>query len=246
MEKEQKKEINIMDILLLLKKFWVIILIVTIIFAAGSFAYTKTMMVPMYGSSAQVLIKALTPEAQTVYSDSTSRLMLVNNCIEVLSGTEVMQQVVDELELPLSAEQLQSCITISSPADTQVLKISVIHPDPKTAKDIAVTMVDKAEDVLARDVGVSALSTIQEPKVPKAPVSPNPVKNAVMGGFIGAFITIAIIIVVRFIKNKIYTAEDAQRALGLTVLASIPDIEDNTTVSAGLDSKDESDTKATQ
>jgi len=164
--------------------------------------------------------------------------MLVNNCIEVLSGTEVMQSVIDNLKLDMSPEELQRLVTISSPADTQVLKINVIHPDPKMAKTIASKMVEETEQVLAKDVGVAALSTIQQPKTPTAPISPNPVKNTIMGGFLGAFLSAAICIAIRFINNKIYTPDDVQRVLGLTVFASIPEVESNTTVSQSMESND--------
>ena len=52
-----------------------------------------------------------------------------------------------------------------------------------------------------------------------------------MGGFFGGFITALIALVIRFINNKIYTPEDVDRVLGLTVFASIPEVEENTTVS---------------
>ena len=234
---EKTNEINIMDILYIIRKHIVAIISVAVVMAIVSYVYTITLVTPMYRSSAHLLIKALTNDAMTVYSDSSSRVMLVNNCIEVLSGTEIMQSVVDELALDLTPEELQNLIVISSPADTQVLKINVIHPDPKVAKEIATKMVDKTEDVLARDVGVAALSTIQQPKIPLAPISPNPLKNTVMGGFLGGFITAAIVLIIRFINNKIYTPEDVDRVLGLTVFASIPEVVENTTVSKNADHK---------
>lgn len=234
---EKTNEINIMDILYIIRKHIVAIISVAVVMAIVSYVYTITLVTPMYRSSAHLLIKALTNDAMTVYSDSSSRVMLVNNCIEVLSGTEIMQSVVDELALDLTPEELQNLIVISSPADTQVLKINVIHPDPKVAKEIATKMVDKTEDVLARDVGVAALSTIQQPKIPLAPISPNPLKNTVMGGFLGGFITAAIVLIIRFINNKIYTPEDVDRVLGLTVFASIPEVVENTTVSKNADDK---------
>ncbi len=230
MENERTNEINIMDIIFILKKNFIAIISAAVVMAIIAYVYTVTMVVPMYRSTTQILIKALTEDAMTVYSDSSSRLMLVNNSIEVLGGTEVMGAIVDDLELDMTPEQLQSCVSISSPEDTQVLKFSVTHPDAETAKKIASQMVIEAEDVLAEDVGVAALSVIQEAKTPNAPISPNPVKNTVMGGFLGAFAAAALVVLIRFINNKIYSSDDVERVLGLTVLSSIPEITDNTTV----------------
>lgn len=235
MENERNNEINIFDILLILKKNIIGIIVVAMITAIAAYVYTVTMMVPLYRSSAHLLIKALTNDAMTVYTDSTSRTMLVNNCIEVLSGTEVMQDVVDSLKLDMSPEELQRSITISSPPDTQVLKINVIHYNPKTARQIASRMIEETEVALAKDVGVAALSIIQQPKTPMAPISPNPIKNTIMGGFLGAFAVAVLCILIRFINNKIYNADDIQRILGLTVFATVPHVEENTSVSQATD-----------
>ncbi len=221
-EKFTENEINILDMLLILKKHIFKIVAAAVIVAIAALLYTNFMVVPMYRSTTQMLIKGLNPEAMTIYPDSTSRIMLVNNSIEILGGTEVMLDVIDELSLELTPEMLQSCVSISSPVDTQVLKISVVHPDPVTAKDIAAKLADIAHSALAENVGVSALSTIEKAKTPTAPVSPNPLKNMVLGGFLGAVMSSAWFILVRFVNNKIYTAEDAERALGLTVFSSIP------------------------
>ena len=114
---ERSNEINIMDILYIIRKHIIAIVSVAVVMAIVSYIYTITLVTPMYRSSAHLLIKALTNDAMTVYSDSSSRVMLVNNCIEVLSGTEIMQSVVDELALDITPEELQNLITISSPAE---------------------------------------------------------------------------------------------------------------------------------
>lgn len=224
-ERIAENEINILDMLFILKKNIFKIVIATVVAAVLAFVYTVTMVTPIYRSTTQLLIKGLNMEAMSIYPDSTSRIMLVNNSIEVLSGTEVMQDVADELSLEMSPEQLQACVSISSPVDTQVLKISVMHPDPSIAKDIASKLSEIAHSVLAEDIGVSALSVIEEPKTPTGPVSPNVIKNTILGGFMGAFLSCAWFILVRFINNKIYTPDDAEKALGLTVFSAIPLVE---------------------
>ncbi len=224
-ERMTENEINILDILMILKKNIIKIAVVTLIFAIASYVYTVTMVAPTYRSSTQLLIKALNMDAMSIYPDSTSRLMLVNNSIEVLGGAEVMQDVADELSLEMTPEQLKGCVSISSPVDTQVLKISVVHPDPETAKDIASKFAEISHSVLAENVGVSALSIIEEAKTPKAPIAPNPLKNMILGGFMGGFLSCAWLVLARFINSRIYTSEDAEKTLGLTVFSSIPFVE---------------------
>jgi capsular polysaccharide biosynthesis protein len=221
-EKFTENEINILDLIFVIRKNWIKIAVAAVVCACIFLAYTLTLVTPMYRSATQLLIKGISSEAMSIYPDSTSRIMLVNNSIEVLSGTEVMQSVIDELGLKIMPEQLQSMVSISSPVDTQVLKISVTCADPELACKIAREFADISHSVLAENVGVSALSTIQVAKTPISPISPNIPKNVVMGGFVGAFLAAAFYILMWFVNNRIITPSDAERALGLTLFSSIP------------------------
>ena len=221
-ERITENEINILDMLFVVRKNFVKIVITAIIVAILFLTYTLTMVTPLYRSTTQLLVKGISQEAMTIYPDSTSRLMLMNNCIEVLYGTEAMTQVTDKLDLELTPEELQAMVSISSPADTQVIKISVTCPDRELAKDIASEFAELTYDVLAENVGVSALSTIQEAKTPISPVSPNPIKNTILGGFLGGILAAGFYLAMWFINNKINTPDDAEKSLGLTVFSSIP------------------------
>lgn len=239
-ERITENEINILDMLFIVRKNLGKIIIAAVAFAILFLSYTLTMVTPLYRCTTQLLVKGISQEAMSIYPDSTSRIMLMNNSIEVLMGTEVMLDVIDELELKLTPEQLQSMVSISSPADTQVIKISVVSADRNLAKDIAGTFAELTHDVLAENVGISALSTIQEAKTPINPISPNPIKNTILGGFLGGILAVGFYLVMWFINNKIYTPADAEKALGLTIFSSIPFVENEQT----NDEKKEGDKKA--
>lgn len=238
-ERITENEINILDMLFIVRKNLNKIILTAVIAAAVFLAYTLTLVTPLYKSTTQLLVKGISQEAMSIYPDSTSRIMLMNNSIEVLSGTEVMLDVIDELELEMTPEQLQSMVSISSPADTQVIKISVVSADRKLAKDIAAVFAELTHSVLAENVGVSALSTIQEAKTPINPISPNPIKNTILGGFLGGILAAGFCLVLWFVNNKIYTPADAEKALGLTVFSSIPLVEDEEAEKKASDKKAE-------
>ncbi len=224
-ERITENEINILDMLFVVRKNIVKIIIAAVVIALIFLTYTLTLVTPLYQSGTQLLVKGISQEAMTIYPDSTSRLMLMNNCIEVLSGTASMTKVAEELSINITPEDLQTMVSISSPADTQVIKISAISPDPEIAREIAETVEKVSRDVLSENVGVSALSTIQKAKTPVAPVSPNPIKNTILGGFLGGVLAVAFYLAMWFINNRIHTPADAEKALGLTVFSSVPFVE---------------------
>ena len=54
------------------------------------------------------------------------------------------------------------------------------------------------------------------------PVTPNTVKNTVLGALIGAVLAIGVVIVSYLLNDTIMTTDDIEKKLGMTVLASIP------------------------
>lgn len=219
--------LNLMDLVHLLLKNISKIVIVGILTAAIAFGYTKTMVVPQYRSSAKMVIKVVSAESLTTFNDVQIAVGLVNDCVEIICSRQVMQEIIDELDLNYTPDQLLSQISITAPEDTRVLKISVTNSDPELAKDIAAAVCAAAESKVASYVGVDSIKTFEKPTTPTAPYSPNVLKNTLMGAFFGMCAVAAILVFMKLINNKIYTQEDVEQMLGLSVFSTIPYIEEN-------------------
>lgn len=219
---DTEKEINIIDIFNIIKNNIAKIVIVGIITAIISFSYTKLCITPLYRSDAKMVIKVISNETFTTYSDVQIAVGLVNDCVEIIKSRQLMQKVIDKLELECTPEQLLSSVNISVPQDTRVLKLSVLSPDPKIAKSIAETICETTEEYTGDYVGVDSIKTFEVPNTPIAPSSPNVMQNTLLGGMVGAFLTAAVCFLISMFNKKITTQEDAERLLGLTVFSSIP------------------------
>jgi len=58
--------------------------------------------------------------------------------------------------------------------------------------------------------------------MPINPVSPNIMKNTVIGAALGAFLAIAIVVVIFLMDDTVKTADDVEKYLGLNTLTSVP------------------------
>lgn len=219
---DNEKEISIIDIFNTVRGNIAKIIIVGIIAAVVSFSYTKLCITPLYRSDAKMVIKVISSETFTTYSDVQIAVGLVNDCVEIIKSRQLMQKVIDKLELECTPEQLLSSISISVPQDTRVLKLSVVSPDPKLAKKIAETVCETTEEYTGDYVGVDSIKTFEVPNTPIAPSSPNVMQNTLFGGMAGAFLTAAVCVLISMFNKKITTQEDAERLLGLTVFSLIP------------------------
>lgn len=222
MENSNEREINIIDLFIVLRKNIFKIIAVGMIAAIISFAYTNLFVKPVYRSSAKMVIKVMSAESITTYSDVQIAVGLVNDCVEIIQSRQIMQKVIDKLDLDYTTDQLLGCISISVPVDTRVLKISVNNPDPQLAKKIADKLCETTEECAGDYIGVDSIKTFETPSTPIAPVSPNVFKNTVFGGIIGVILSSAFFILISLLNNKICTPDDAEQALNLTVFSAIP------------------------
>ncbi len=127
-----------------LKRYWALIwrwlwLIVLGVLVAGTTAYlVSSRMTPVYSASSRLLIdQAPGSSSGNEYSQVLLEQRLALTYIELLKTRPVLEETILRLDLPLTAGQLSSMISVSAPQDTQIIVLSVEDIDPRRAADIA-------------------------------------------------------------------------------------------------------------
>ena len=134
--------------------------------------------------------------------------------------------MIEKQKLDMNVDQLKSKISIGNPADTRVLSITISDTDPIRAQALAEEVAKTSSDYIG-DIMEMVPPKIIEEGVPAAyPSSPNVKKNAAMGGLAAAVLISGIICLGVIMDDTIKTEEDVEKYLGLTVLASIPDVDE--------------------
>jgi len=124
--------------------------------------------------------------------------------------------------LSMNTDELTGMLTVSAITDTRILKITVTNQDPYLARSIAIA-VREAASVHIRDVmNIESLNVVEDANLPESPSSPNVTRNALLGGILGIVSSVLILFVVFMLDDTIKTAEDVERYLEVSVLASIP------------------------
>jgi len=63
---------------------------------------------------------------------------------------------------------------------------------------------------------------IAEAKTPRVPVSPKPIKNGILGGFVGLLLAVGVSFLHEQLDDRIRSRDEAEKATGLPVLAELP------------------------
>ena len=200
---QEEVEIDIRDIFYLLKAHIIQIIFVGILAALLAGVGTKCLITPQYTSTSKLYISGKGSVISSL-ADLQVGTQLTKDYAELVQSRVVMEDVIKKLDLDMEYQDLLGITTVSNTTDTRILVISVTYPDPKMAKKI----VDEIAEVTKKRI-----SEI---------ISPNLMKNVVLGGICGVALTIFILIIRYILDDKIKSQEDIEKYLQLNTLAMIP------------------------
>jgi capsular polysaccharide biosynthesis protein len=150
---------------------------------------------------------------------------LVKDYKILIKSRPITEQVIHDLKLNMTHEELITYIDVVAPIDTRIIEIQVSHPDAALAKRIADSIAEISSESMVSIMGMEQANIIEEGNLPTIPSSPSIIKNTVIGGAIGILLTAGIIILITLLNDSIKTEADIERYLELTVLGFIPIVE---------------------
>ena len=137
----------------------------------------------------------------------------------------VLEPIINELGLKESASSLASKINIYALEDTLLIRVSINHPDPKLAIKIVKAIGQTAPEVINQRITSGYITEIEAPSVTVNPVTPNVTRYTVMGGVVGIFAVVLIIVVISLFNNKIKSVDELQETVNLPLLGVIPSLQ---------------------
>ena len=227
-DNEQEYEIDLKEIAIaILDRIWIVIF-VGIACALLVGIITKVFITPMYTSTTKLyVINKQNSDNNITYTDLQTGNLLTNDYIIQVKGTKVLSQVISELNLTDTEDELASRITVSNPENSRFIVISVSDKDPVVAQQIASCVAKVSSDVVKEVMDLEKVNVAEEANLPLEESSPNLKKNVLLGGAAGVFVSLLLIVVFYLLNDRIRTPEDVKRYLGLNTLGQIPVLENS-------------------
>lgn len=226
MENREEVEIDLLDLLYYLrKKVWIIF--AAFVVAAGIGAVvTSLFMEDEYTATTRMYVLNRSSETTVSSSDYSVSNYMVNDYTILITGENVAEAVIDELNLDMSASELAGKISVEAIDSSRVMQISVVDNDAKRAANIANCVREVATEQLKAIMDVEAVNLVYEADVPEGKSGPSLVKNTALAALLGLVLVIGIFVVIYLMDDTIRTEEDVERWLGLSVLGAIPESAD--------------------
>lgn len=225
-----------LDLKELFEIFWskkIQIILIVLIFAVIGIIYTVGFVNPEYTSSTTLVLARSNQEEQsqtsgntTANSITTTDITLNSNLVPtysvIVKSKDVLGQVISNLGIDISWEELSNNVTVSAVEDTEVIEISITNADPanatKIANEIAKVFTDKVSDIF----NISNVYVLDEAEAPNGPSNINHTRDVIIFAFIGLVIAVMYVLIANMLDTTIKSADDIERQFKLPVLASIP------------------------
>jgi capsular polysaccharide biosynthesis protein len=219
-------EIDLGEIVgLLLSRAWFIILC-AILAAAVGFSISKFVVTELYQSTTSIYILNKQDNSTLTYSDVQLGSQLTKDYANLITSRSVIEKVIDDCGLDTTYAGLNSKVEVETLSDTRIIEITVTDEDPEMAQFIANEIRKEAATHITNVMDIQAVNVVDEANLPTSPSSPNIPKWTMIGFLIGAFISVAVVVVKFMLDDTIKTSDDVERYLGLSTLGMIPIRED--------------------
>lgn len=215
------EEINLKEVYSYFKSkiLWILIAIVAIIIIGN--VYTIITREPMYRSNTTIV---LVGESKDGYSQSDSQLNqnLIGTYSEIIKSRKVLSQVIENLKLKMSVEELSNNITTTSVEDTEIIQITVANAKAKDAKKIT----DEVAKVFSEEIqdiyNLENVAIIDKAELSKNPYNINYVKDNIIYLMVGFVLSFGIVFIMYYFDTSIKSSEVVEEKLGLTVIGVVP------------------------
>jgi capsular polysaccharide biosynthesis protein len=233
-----EETINLQDILKTLKKRFKLIVSTTL--GAGLLAVIISFffITPIYEANTQVLVNQKNNEVgqQVTSADIQSNLQLINTYYEVIKSPAILNVVVDNLNVDLTAAQLASKLTVSSTNNSQVIDIKV----QDESYEMAVTLANEIVKVFQKQIplimsvdNVNVLAPAEYVDSP-SPVKPQKALIVFAALILGLLVGIAVAFLLKVLDKTVKTEQDIEELLNIPVIGLVSPIPDSATVNQQL------------
>ena len=206
------------------KKVWGICVIIVMVLTILAFCGSKFLIPEKFTASSKLIIvqESTIASSQISYNDLQTSQKLVTTYSEIMKSEAILDTVIDNLHLDMSAKDLNGIMTVGSKSNTEIIDVSVTTTDPKLSAEIANEVVSVFVEKIYHIMNVENVTVLNAAKVPEEKSGPSNVKNGLMGGAVGVVISGLIVIYKTLTDTKVKTVEEVKAIFDYPIIGNIP------------------------
>jgi capsular polysaccharide biosynthesis protein len=223
--------VELQEYLQILKKRWLLILIITLAAASVSAAVSFFVIKPTYKADISVIIGKTDTNAvgssQTAnYNDVLMYQKLVKTYSELAKSRTVAEHAINSLGLGITPAALKEMISVTPKGDTEFLTISVTSKNAEQAMNIANQLAKSLKEVSLNVKKTDNVSILDSALLPTSQASPRPMLNTAIAFFLGLMVSVGLVFLLEYLDSTVKTQDDIEKLLGVPVIGVIPYVTD--------------------
>lgn len=215
------EEIDLKELLIFIKTKLGILITITASVCIIGCIYGLFIQKPMYKSDTTVILSGNESSTSITQTDVALNKNLVSTYAEIVKSRRVLSQVIDELGLDLTYEQLSNKISVSSVNNTEIIKITVSDTDAKKAKNIANTTAYHFTNEVIDLYNMNNVDILDEAIEADKPYNINVLKQIVIYFMLGFVLGAGILFVIYYFDRTIKSVEQVEQKIKLPILGSV-------------------------
>ena len=217
------------DLKELLSLFWskkTQIILIVLIFMLLGVIYTIGFVTPKYTSSTTLLLATSGSSADKTNTitttDVTLNSKLVSTYSALVQSKSVLRQVISNLGIKISEDELKNNITVTQEKDTEIIKISVSNTNANTAEKVANEVAKVFTEKIQEIYKINNVQIVDTAEIETEPSNINHPKDVIIFTFIGIVVSAGYVLIANMIDTTVKTAEEVEKEFKVPVLATIP------------------------
>lgn len=216
-----EEELNVNYLFDVLKKWFLLILLCTLIGLGGAIFYGYSSPI-IYESSTTLYVEPQVNSSIVDYEGILTNSKMIKTYKQILKSRKITEKVINNLKLNISYENLLNMTTINTVSDTEMLSISVrseyYQQAPIIANEIAAVFIEQMKE----DMGIENIVVVDEAIENLTPVEPNMIKLSILGLAAGILVGCAFTFLLDSMDNKIKNHDDVKKYLKIKTIGMIP------------------------
>ena len=227
MKEQEKFEIDVFQLVKVLWKRKFLIVLAALVAGLAAFAYSSFVIQPQYTSTTRIYVvnRNQADKPGLTNQDLQAGSYLVKDYREIILSQDVLEKVVADQNLTMDAKTLGRKVSVTVPADTRIVSISVRDGKPEEASRIANALREVAAQKIISVTRVSDVTTLEEARPATSPSSPNIRRISMMATIAGVGFVMVIVLLVELLDDRVKRPEDIEEVMHISLLGVIPNLE---------------------
>ncbi|MDL9978267.1 polysaccharide biosynthesis tyrosine autokinase [Microbacterium sp. ASV49] len=217
-----------------LRRHWLAILMMIIVGVGVAFGWAK-LQTPLYEAAASGVIKTVAvptgPQEQSLFgTNDTAAQNKVAAYLDLAGYREVAQNVITDLNLNTTPEQLVNLVTVTNPPGTTVLRIVAQGSSPASARALAeawirgmVKTIDKVYGTTGQPGSAAVnITPVGSASLPTSPVFPDLRTALLVGAVIGLGFGVGFALMRTASDRRVRAADEVEKKTDVAVVGTIP------------------------